>query len=86
MLSSVEQVFVGREEIRAPLKTPAWEARGVVGRLKYFKRCLQALHFSIPLYFPLFPFLLPSNFFCSSALIKEPGTGYVLKNTNKVVG
>ena len=26
MLSSVEQVFVGREEIRAPLKTPAWEA------------------------------------------------------------
>ena len=22
----------------------------------------------------------------SSALIKEPGTGYVLKNTNKVVG
>ena len=25
MLSSVEQVFVGREEIRAPLKTPAWE-------------------------------------------------------------
>ena len=27
MLSSVEQAFVGREEIRAPLKTPAWEAR-----------------------------------------------------------
>ena len=26
MLSSVEQAFVGREEIRAPLKTPAWEA------------------------------------------------------------
>ena len=25
MLSSVEQAFVGREEIRAPLKTPAWE-------------------------------------------------------------
>ena len=26
MLSSVEQAFVGREEIRVPLKTPAWEA------------------------------------------------------------
>ena len=26
MLSSVEQAFVGWEEIRAPLKTPAWEA------------------------------------------------------------
>ena len=27
MSSSVEQAFVGREEIRAPLKTHAWEAR-----------------------------------------------------------
>ena len=27
MLFSVEQAFVGRKEIRAPLKTPAWEAR-----------------------------------------------------------
>ena len=27
MLFSVEQAFVGREEKRAPLKTPAWEAR-----------------------------------------------------------
>ena len=27
MLFSVEQAFVGREEIRAPLKMPAWEAR-----------------------------------------------------------
>ena len=26
MLSSVEEAFVGREKIRAPLKTPAWEA------------------------------------------------------------
>ena len=26
MLSSVEQVFVGRDEKQAPLKTPAWEA------------------------------------------------------------
>ena len=26
MLSSVEQAFVGREEIRSPLKTPAGEA------------------------------------------------------------
>ena len=26
MLFSVEQAVVGREEIQAPLKTPAWEA------------------------------------------------------------
>ena len=26
MLFSIEQAFVGREEIRAPLKRPAWEA------------------------------------------------------------
>ena len=26
MLFSIEQAFVGREERRAPLKTPAWEA------------------------------------------------------------
>ena len=26
MLSSVEKAFVGRDEKRAPLKTPAWEA------------------------------------------------------------
>ena len=26
MLYSVEQAFVGRDERRAPLKTPAWEA------------------------------------------------------------
>ena len=30
MLSSVEQAFVGREKIRAPLKTPAWEATVIV--------------------------------------------------------
>ena len=28
MLSSVEQAFVGRDEKRAPLKKPAWEASG----------------------------------------------------------
>ena len=28
MLSSVEQAFVGRDEIRAPLETPAWEEGG----------------------------------------------------------
>ena len=27
MLFWVEQAFVGREEIRTPLKSPAWEAR-----------------------------------------------------------
>ena len=32
MLSSVEQAFVGRDEKRAPLKTPAWEARAARNR------------------------------------------------------
>ena len=32
MLSSVEQAFVGREEIRAPLKMPAWEAKILVDK------------------------------------------------------
>ena len=33
MLFSVEQAFVGREEIRTPLKTPAWEATRANARL-----------------------------------------------------
>ena len=33
MLSLVEQAFVGRAEIRAPLKTPAWEARVLLAAL-----------------------------------------------------
>ena len=28
MLFSVEQAFVGKDEKRAPLKTPSWEAKG----------------------------------------------------------
>ena len=35
MLSSVEQAFVGRDEIRAPLKTPAWEATSATQRQKF---------------------------------------------------
>ena len=31
MLFSVEQALVGRDEKRAPLKTPAWEARSTLG-------------------------------------------------------
>ena len=30
MLSSVEQAFAGRDEKRAPLKMPAWEARSTM--------------------------------------------------------
>ena len=47
MLSSVEQAFVGREEIRAPLKTPAWEAKASrdISKIKSFgngiSRCFQ---------------------------------------------
>ena len=32
MSSSVEQAFVGREEIRASLKAPAWEASKMAAR------------------------------------------------------
>ena len=82
------QAFLG-ELVSRPspsLKTPVWEARGVVGRLRYLKDASSPSTSLFPRYFPLFLFLLLANFFCSSALIKEPGTGYVLKNTNKVVG
>ena len=34
MLSSVEQAFVGRDEIRALLKTPVWEAIGSVAAVR----------------------------------------------------
>ena len=34
MLFSGEQAFVGRDEKRAPLKTPAWEARNTTGTCK----------------------------------------------------
>ena len=34
MLFSVEQAFVGRDEKRAPLKMPAWEATFRVAREK----------------------------------------------------
>ena len=46
MLFSVEQAFVGRDEKRAPLKTPAWEASyGEVLR----KKVKQDLQFSMNL-------------------------------------
>ena len=37
MLFAVEQAFMEREEIRAPLKTPAWEA--VTARAEAKKEC-----------------------------------------------
>ena len=37
MLSLVEQAFVGRDEKRAPLKTPAWEATKKLVRLFILK-------------------------------------------------
>ena len=37
MLFSVEQAFVGREEIRAPLKTPAWEAMSGVNNTGFIQ-------------------------------------------------
>ena len=37
MLFSVEQASVGRDEKRAPLKTPAWEARISLKLYSYFR-------------------------------------------------
>ena len=34
MLFSVEQAFVGRDEKRAPLKTPTWEAMFIIDSRK----------------------------------------------------
>ena len=34
MLFSVEQAFVGRDERRAPLKTPAWEAKQLLSIIR----------------------------------------------------
>ena len=45
MLFSVEQAFVGRDEKRAPLKTPAWgaiwaSAPGLGNRcIKFYSKC-----------------------------------------------
>ena len=38
MLSSIEQAFVGRDEKRAPLEMPAWEAKFKPARphVRYF--------------------------------------------------
>ena len=41
MLSSVEQAFVGREEIRAPLKTPAWEATSLAEAVRIVSRSIR---------------------------------------------
>ena len=38
MLFSVEQAFVGRDETRAPLKTPAWEATAEPKWMTYKKQ------------------------------------------------
>ena len=35
MLFPAEQAFVGRDEKRAPLKTPAWEATSATERQKF---------------------------------------------------
>ena len=44
MLSSVEQVFVGRDERRAPLKMPSWEASTSLNIFQAFFSQLQKLH------------------------------------------
>ena len=42
MLFSVEQAFVGREEIRAPLKMPAGEARHGWAKVVYTTKSIRA--------------------------------------------
>ena len=81
MLFSVEQVFVGRDETRAPLKTPAWEAKFMTaddsikcqcahsgmksGRFQNSRVCLQAFPSFLP-HPPPPPTLLLAPFFTLS--------------------
>ena len=44
MLSSVEQALVGRDEKRAPLKMPEWEA---VHLVVIFKKALELRHYPL---------------------------------------
>ena len=66
MLFSVEQAFVGREEIRAPLKTPAWEAMHSLDRT-------QLIHMSIVLsfQFSVSLFINPVRCFQSHFKVKQ---------------
>ena len=64
MLSSVEQAFVGREEIRAPLKTPAWEATSYIDTAIGFPANNNLLKGDLQLYlwcYPVLQLLKPAN-------------------------
>ena len=51
MLFSVEQAFVGRDEIRAPLKTSAWEATSSTQKLTQSKqKHITLKHLNSPYY------------------------------------
>ena len=53
MLFSVEQAFVGRDEKRAPLKTPAWEANMVLAWLISDMSLIKFYFLHVPLAQPL---------------------------------
>ena len=60
MLFSVEQAFLGSDERRAPLKSPAWEAtKELEMEFKFLRRSCK-LSFAPTLLFP-FPALLPQH-------------------------
>ena len=64
MLSLVEQAFVGREEIRAPLKTPAWEATSYIDTAIGFPANNNLLKGDLQLYlwcYPVLQLLKPAN-------------------------
>ena len=62
MLFSVEQAFVGRDEKRAPLKTPAWEANKEFEDASVQGALIAGVPYPlspIPLLFSLPPYPLP---------------------------
>ena len=55
MLYSVEQAFVGRDERRAPLKTPAWEAKERQASKKFYNKCSENSRSQIVFRTDIFP-------------------------------
>ena len=58
MLFSVELAFVGRDEIRAPLKTLAWEAGNVAVGVQQFSQKRLKLNYLPVIEDPLYPQIL----------------------------
>ena len=67
MLFPAEQAFMGRDEKRAPLKTPAWEASRPMDKLCFSEllRCYRTRLKLVSITFPTTPKLLLKQFLCN---------------------